>query len=728
MRVHELAKELCIPSRELMQRLEQAGSPASTVFNAVDEALAARMRSLAAKPPPAPAKPKSTKPRPETAAVSKAKPEPAPLAQSTPVKPPPPLKPDRTPSQGADRRTQLPPRPAAPAEPPSPPPPPPRKAAPAPGKTLTIKGPIQVKDLASMLGLRPNQVIAELMSENVLASLNERLDVGVARKIAEKHGFEIEKEKRSAEYHTPPPKKADLLDADEPEDRPEDMEVRPPVVTFLGHVDHGKTSLLDCIRSSTVAAGEHGGITQHIGASTVQINDKTITFLDTPGHAAFTEMRARGANLTDFVVLIIAADDGVMPQTEEAIRHAQAAGVPIMAAINKIDLPAANLDRVKQQLAGLGLHPEDWGGDVICCPVSAQTGQGVEHLLEMILLQAEIMELKANPKRRPSGFVVESQLESGMGPTATLLVQRGTLRLGDAVVCGAHWGRIKALINHKGEKVRSAGPSMPVKCMGLSSVPDAGAMFQVCASDKTARTIAERAHQDAADNKWSAKAPRRASLDDLYRQMGEQENVELRLIIKADVQGSLGALIKTLNEIPSDKVSINIILSAVGSVTANDVLLASASQAVVLGFNVGTETGVGQLAKRENVEIRMHRIIYELSDEVRDAMAGMLSPEHRERIIGHAVIKQVFSISKASRIAGCMVTDGQVTNRCKVRIKRGDEVLNEKLAIVSLKRFQSDVTEVQQSQECGIRLDRNAEYQENDILEFYLVDVIKQTL
>ncbi len=585
-----------------------------------------------------------------------------------------------------------------------------------------------VKDLAEMLGTRPNQLISELMMMNVLASINERLDVVVAGKIAEKHGFTVEKEKRTVGQHTAPPRKADLLDESEPEDSPEALKPRPPVVTFLGHVDHGKTSLLDRIRASSVAVGEHGGITQHIGAYTVAVGEKIITFLDTPGHAAFTEMRARGAHLTDLAVLIIAADDGVMPQTEEAIRHAQAAGVAIMAAINKIDLPAANVERVKQQLAGLGLHPDDWGGDVICCPVSAQSGEGVDHLLEMILLQAEILELKANPDRRASGYVVESQLESGMGPTATLLVKQGTLRLGDPVVCGPFWGRIKALVDDKGVKVASAGPSIPVKCMGLSNVPDAGAEFRVCASDKAAKGIAERVRLETEGEKRSAIMPRRASLEDIYRQMGEQEKVELRLILKADVQGSLGALIKTLGEIRSDKVSTNILLSAVGSVTANDVLLAGASQAVILGFNVGMETGVSQLAKREGVEIRIHRIIYELSDQVRDAMVGLLAPEQRERVIGHALIQQVFTLSKGGRVAGCMATDGMISNRSKVRIKRGEQVLNENVGIVSLKRFQADVAEVQASQECGIRLDRSAEFQEKDILEFYLMDVIKQTL
>ncbi len=707
MRVYELAKELGISSRNLLQRLKQAGHPVSSHLKAVDEVAAAKIRKEMTTPPVPPVVP-AKKP------VSK----PAPVAGVPRLRPA--AKPGKKPAVSEPKKAkpaplvQHPPQAALKSKEP---------------KALTLKGPMLVKDLAQKLSMRPNQLIAELMAMNVLASINERLDAAVISKIAEKHGFTIVKEKRSLEHHVVPSRKRFLLtDEEEPQDRSEDLRPRPPVATFLGHVDHGKTSLLDCLRSSSVAAGEHGGITQHIGASTISVGGKTISFLDTPGHAAFTEMRARGANLTDLAVLIIAADDGVMPQTEEAIRHIQAAGVALMVAINKIDLPGANVERVKQQLAGMGLHPEDWGGDVICCPVSAQTGQGIDELLEMILLQAEMLELKANPKRRAFGYVVESQLETGMGPTATLLVKNGTLRTGDAVVCGLYWGRIRALINDKGEKVRSAGPSVPVKCMGLSGVPEAGARFRVCESDKAARAIAEQARLGSEDQKRAATSPRRASLDDLYRQLEDQDRVELRLILKADVQGSLGALVKTLKDIRSEKIILNILMSAVGNVTANDVLLASASQAVILGFNVVMETGVSQLAKREGVEIHMHRIIYELRDQVRDAMIGMLAPEYRERVVGHALVKQVFNISKGGRIAGCMVVDGQVNLRCRVRIKRGDEVLNEKIAITSLKRFQNDVSEVQQSQECGIRLERNADFQENDILECYQVDVLKQSL
>lgn len=738
MRVHELAKELGVSSREMIQRLDRAGFPVKNHFNKVDERALAAVRKASKPETKAPASGKDAPPSPVQKTLPKEPALPSDRLKS-PEKTRPAVPPDRPrdtapqrrpPAAGIPRteRASAPtPAPAGPTQPVAPAPPSGKR--PAEPKEIRIKGPILVKDLAQKMGMRPNRLIADLMAMNVLASINEKLDAAVAQKIAVKRGFAIAKGKRSAEHHVAPVHKADLVDDDEPADRPEDLRPRPPLVTFLGHVDHGKTSILDRIRSTTVATGEHGGITQHIGASTVTVNGKMISFLDTPGHAAFTEMRARGADLTDIAVLIIAADDGIMPQTQEAIRHAQAAKVTMMVAINKIDLPAANVDRVKQQLAALGLHPEDWGGEIICCPVSAQTGEGIDGLLEMILLQAEMLELKANPKRRANGYVVEAQLESGMGPTATLLIKNGTLRLGDAVVCGRDWGRIKALLDDRGDKVRSAGPSMPVKCMGLSGVPDAGARFWVCKSDKIARARAEEQRIRDEDEKRSASGPRRgASLDDLYQMMGQQDKIELRLILKADVQGSLAAIAKTLNEIQSEKVETHVILSAVGNVTANDVLLAGASQAVIFGFNVGMETGVSQMAKREGVEIRMHRIIYELADEVRDAMSGMLAPEQRERIVGHAMIKQVFTLSRGGRVAGCMVIDGQINNRCKVRIKRGDEVLNENLAIVSLKRFQTDVAEVRSSQECGVRLERNPEFQENDVLEFYQVDVVQQTL
>lgn len=496
-------------------------------------------------------------------------------------------------------------------------------------------------------------------------------------------------------------------------------------MTFLGHVDHGKTSLLDYIRKTAVAKGEDGGITQHIGAYTVEHADRQITFLDTPGHAAFTAMRARGANLTDIAVLVVAADDGVMPQTREAVQHAKAAGVTIIAAINKIDLPAANVDRVKQQLQEMGLTPEDWGGDVICCPVSAITGKGVDHLLEMIILQADMLELKANPRQPASGYVIEARLEPGMGPTATFLVSDGTLKVGDAVVCGSTWGRVKSLINDKGHRIRTAGPASPVKVMGLTSVPEAGSEFTSCSSDREAREIAES--RQAKLRMDSLTAPQRASLENLFTQMSEGSQQTLNLVLKADVKGSVEAIVQMLQGIKSDKVSLNLVLTGVGNITENDILLATASNAIVVGFHVSAEAGAKAAAKRAGVEIRLYSIIYELFDQIKEAMTGLLEPEYRQRVIGHAEVRQVFSLSKKGNVAGCMVTDGRVTSRSKVRVIRSKDVIFEG-SLISLKRYQNDAAEVREGQDCGIRLDNFSDYQERDILEFYEIDKIAQAL
>jgi translation initiation factor IF-2 len=557
---------------------------------------------------------------------------------------------------------------------------------------------------------------------NVLASINERVEIRDAQRVAEKHGVVIEREKKPE--HKPPPKKEATPAQKAAEDVNKQI-VRPPVVVFMGHVDHGKTSLLDRIRHASVAAGEAGGITQHIGAYRVAVGPQHITFLDTPGHEAFTAMRARGAHLTDIAVIVIAADDGVMPQTEEAIKHAEAAEVPLLVAINKVDLKTANADRVKQQLAAMGKTPEDWGGEVICCPVSAATGEGLDHLLEMILLQAEMLELRAAPNRRARGYVVESRLEAGMGPTATLLVTEGTLRPSDPLVCGPCWGRIRALIDERGVKVKEAGPSTPVQCLGLNGVPDAGAEFKVLADEKDARAEAEQRLAELRAQQVAV--PRRASLDTLFQKLRDSDKLELRVVLKTDVQGSLEAIQKALEGIRSDKVTLRILLAAVGNVTANDVLLASASKAAVLGFHVAADEEVIRLAKQQGVEIRLHSIIYDLVDQVRDAMAGLLEPVLREKVVGHARLQQVFTLSHNIVVAGCLVTDGHVTPRVKVRVKRQDDVLYEG-SILSLRRHQNDAAEVREGQECGIRLDNFAAFAEGDILEFYVVERIPQTL
>ncbi|MCX6996074.1 MAG: translation initiation factor IF-2 [Kiritimatiellaeota bacterium] len=595
-------------------------------------------------------------------------------------------------------------------------------AAPPPNKIL-LRGSIIVKEFAELLHLKPNQLIAELMMMNVFASINERVDLKIAQQIAEKHGFTLEHEKKQIEHK--PVTKAAAPAAEPTDDRPEDLVPRPPIVTFMGHVDHGKTSLLDKIRNTQVAAGESGGITQHIGAYTVTHHDRQITFLDTPGHAAFTAMRARGANLTDIAVIVIAADDGIMPQTREAIQHAQAAKVCIMLALNKIDLPGANVDRVKRQLQQEGLAPEDWGGNIVCCPVSAVTGAGIDHLLEMILLQAEMLELSANPQRRAQGYVIEARVEPGMGPTASILVKRGTLKVGDAVTCGPCWGRVKALSSEQGVKVRTAGPSMAVKLLGLTSVPEPGAEFQVQPNDRLARAQSERLM--AEKRLQEITAPKRATLDDLMRPQTAKAACKLRVVLKADVQGSLEAIQNSLGSIKSDKVQLEFLLSGVGNISGNDVLLASASSAIIIGFHVGKEDGIGNLAKREGVEIRLYSIIYELLDEIRAVMAGLLEPTIHQIVIGHAEVREVFDLTKKGKVAGCMVTDGHITSRARARVQRGGDVVYEG-ALTSLRRFHNDAAEVHEGQECGMRLDNYDNYAPGDVFEFFEVEKIAQQL
>lgn len=674
MRVHELAKQLGITSKDLLARLHDLGIEAKTHMSTVEDAA---IELLTEESSPAPAKEK-TPPVPPA-------PEPAAPEEETAGEPP-------VPSEDADA-----------------------EVAPGPKNVISIRGAVIVKDFADQLGMLPNRLIAELMSHNILASINERIDVGVARQIAEKHGFVLEHQRRAAE-HAAVHKKREELDLQEEEDRPESMAPRPPVVTFLGHVDHGKTSLLDRIRNTAVVDDEFGGITQHIGASTVSMSGRTITFLDTPGHEAFTAMRARGANLTDIAVIVIAVDDGIMPQTREAIMHAQAAGVSLIVAINKIDLPSANVDRTKQQLQQMQMAPEDWGGEIICCPVSAETGEGIDHLLEMILLQADVLDLQANPTRRASGYVIEASLQPGMGPTANLLVTRGTLKLGDSLFCDQYAGKVRALINDHGVKVKSAGPSTPVRCLGLSGVPEAGAAFRVCPNDRMARTLAQ--NEERRLKSEQTVAPRKASLDAIYDQIEQSRKIELNLILKTDTQGSLEAILHAFREIPDDKVALNMILNATGNITESDVLLASASSAVVLGFHVAKESGVDASAKHEGVEIQLHSVIYELIERVRDAMVGLLPAHVEERVMGRARVQQVFVIGKQGTVAGCMCDEGALGRSQRVRVKRGDEVLFEG-NVASLKHFQDDVPEIRQSQECGIRLNGYGDYEPGDILEFY---------
>jgi translation initiation factor IF-2 len=588
-----------------------------------------------------------------------------------------------------------------------------------------MKPPVVVRDLALRVGTKPHLLLAELMEMNVFANLNETVGEDSARKICERHGFlfELEKRERGAGTIHAPPKKVEVLDQGE---KLEDLKPRPPVVTVMGHVDHGKTSLLDAIRKTNVAAGESGGITQHIGASVVALPDgKKITFLDTPGHEAFTKMRARGANVTDIAVLVVAADDGVMPQTVEAINHAKAAEVPIIVAVNKCDLPTANPDRVKKQLQELGLAPESWGGETISVDVSATTKKGLDTLLEMILLQAEIMELKASPKAAAKGNVIEAQLEPGMGPTATVLVRKGTLRVGAGIICGPYWGKIRALIGDKGQRVKEAGPATPVKIVGLSGLPDAGAEFTVVKNDKEARELSEQRQLE--DRANASAEPRHARLEDIMGQIEEGEKKRLRIVLKADVQGSLEAISDALSKKKSEKVELEVIHGAVGSINENDVLLASASDAVLIGFRVKTESGVTDMAKREGVQIKLYSIIYELIDQVEEAMEGLLEPESKEATVGHAEVRKVFALSKGPTVAGCVVTNGRIARSARVRVLRHKAIQYEG-RIASLKHFQDDVKEVKAGSECGLRLDNFSSFQEGDIIECYTVEKVAATL
>lgn len=690
MRVHELAKELHLSSKDLMDKIHAgAGFEVKNHMAALSEDQIAAVRKLvsgtgaAAKPAQAPA------PAPET----------QPVAAAAPV--------------AVEEKKPEPPKPAEPA--------------PEEDKILVVKPPMIVRDLAEMMGIKPNMLIAELMGMNIFASINQKIELKVIQALAERHGFKIEQEKKQPKVATPPPPKPEPEVDAEKLDKAVDLSLRPPVVAFMGHVDHGKTSLLDRIRNSKVAAGEDGGITQHIGAYTVKSKNSYITFLDTPGHEAFTKMRARGANLTDIVVIVVDAVDGIMPQTREAIQHAKAAGVCIMVAINKIDLRAANPDRVKQQLQGENLAPEDWGGQTVCCPVSAMTGEGVDNLLEMINIQAEILELKANPKREAQGYVIEAQLEPGMGPTASLLIRKGTLHVGDSVIVGPHWGKIKALINDQGQKIKEAGPSYAAKCLGLSGVPEAGAEFVVVANEKTARDISEQRVAEIREKSLSNFQPKRASLESLFEKAALTGKKELNIIVKADVQGSLEAIAHIVEGIKSTKISIKVLLSGVGNITNNDVLLASASDAVIVGFHVSTENGVSGLAKREGIEIKLYNIIYELMDDLKNILAGMLDPIMRETVHGQAVIKQVFDLGKKGKVAGCLVRTGKITSRSRARVLRQGDVIFEG-AVANLKRFQNDASEVREGQECGVRLDHFSNYEIGDIIELYEVEKIAQQL
>ena len=592
-----------------------------------------------------------------------------------------------------------------------------------PQKIIHIKPPIIVKELASQLGLKPHQLIAELMTFNIFANINQTIEPDIASKICESHGFVLEKERREKGAGVHKIEQVIIAPPKPVIEKEEELKPRGPIITFMGHVDHGKTSLLDAIRKTRVAAGEAGGITQHIGAYSVDYKGTKITFIDTPGHAAFTAMRARGANVTDIVVLVVAADDGLMPQTLEAISHAKAAPhVKIMVAINKIDLPSVNIDRVKKQLQEQDLAPEDWGGETIVCPVSATKGIGIDHLLEMMALQAEVMELKASPTATPRGTVIEAQVEAGRGPTATVIVQMGTLKIGDAFICGDYSGKVKSLLDDRGQPIKQAGPSTPVKVLGFTGLPNAGDEFLVMESERSVKTLSEERLQTKRADKLTV--PQRATLESLLEAAEGKKN--LRIVLKCDAQGSVEALVGALKQIESKKIDLEIIHSAVGPISESDILLASASNAVVIGFNIKVESMAVSAARREGVQVKLYSIIYELIDQIKEAMAGLLEPEHRETVIGHAEVKQVFQLSRGI-VAGCLVTDGRVARVARARVLRKRQPVYDG-GISTLRRFQDDVKEVRSGLECGIKLGDFSEYQVGDIIECYQLEQVAQKL
>ena len=731
------------PAATIFRPAPSAVPPAPPAETAPAPPIAPAAASVA--PPAAPPRP-TTPPAPVPGVRPAASAPPVDVRQAPPVRRapvPPPLNPPRTViSPPRPAAPPAPPRPAVPARPaaavaapaapaaPAPTPAPPVAPPPAPRipggalppppeppqeiKRELVKLPesVTVGELAAAMRRKTTEVIRALVDLGVMATVNEVLDPTAAKLVADKFHFDVQV--RSIE--------GDVLEEEESD--PAQMRPRPPVVTVMGHVDHGKTSLLDAIRTTKVAEREFGGITQHIGAYQVDTSHGKVTFLDTPGHEAFTAMRARGAQATDMVVLVVAADDGVMPQTVEAINHAKAANVPILVAVNKIDKPGSDPDRVKRELANHGLVPEDWGGQTIFIHTSAKRGDGIPQLLEMTALQAEILELRANPARAGRGVIVEGRLDRGRGPVATALIQSGTLKEGDAVVVGSHSGRVRALFNDRGKKVQTAGPSDPVEILGLSGVPQAGDTMLVVADERKARQIATvRSERD----RLKGKSATRITLEDLHKQIEAGEVKELRLVLKADVQGSVEALTESLERLSTDEVKLKVIHSSVGTVTESDVMLASASNAIVLGFNVKADPKAATQAQANGVDMRSYNVIYDAINDVRAALSGMLAPEIREMVLGRAQVRQLFPITKVGTIYGSSVTEGKMVRGARARIKRGETLLGEGV-IGSLKRFKDDVREVLQGLECGVGIEGIKGVQPNDVIEAFSTEEVARTL
>jgi translation initiation factor IF-2 len=727
-RVHEIAKAQGVTSKELLAALKAAGIEAKAAASSVEESDALQALSgskdnggtaTATKPKPkqkaAPAKAaagdggEAAKPKPK----AKAKPAgstkkrrvviDSQAARRDQMSGPPPQRPPRR--RGGRRRRPLLEEPPVKTE------------EPAEPEATKVNSGATVREVAELLGLGSAEVIKKLMMMGEMATLTQTLTDDSIAAIAEEYDRKIEIVTAAEEEPEAP----------EFDDAEESLSERPPVVTIMGHVDHGKTSLLDAIRETEVAAGEAGGITQHIGAYQVHHSDKTITFLDTPGHAAFTAMRARGAKVTDIAVIVVAADDGVMPQTKEAIDHARAADVPILIAVNKIDKEGAQPDRVRNELAADGLTPEGWGGETVYCDVSAKTREGLDNLLDMILLVTELEELGANPDAPASGTVVESQLDPGRGPVVTILVQRGTLRVGDALVAGPQWGRVRAMQDFTGKRVEAAGPGMPVEVLGFDGVCDAGEFVRVVENDRRARQLAGERANRLKTEALARRQARKVSLEEVFSRVQEGEIKELNIVLKADVAGSLEALQDEIAKVPQEQVAINIIHSQTGGINESDVMLAAASEAIIIGFNVRPLADARRAAEREGVDVRTYSVIYKITEDLRNAMEGMLEAVEVEEILGEAEIKQTFKASKVGRIAGCVVSEGKVTRDANVRlIREGTVIWDGKLG--SLRRFKDNVQEVEEGQECGIVLDGYADVKEGDVLEFFQTKQVEQTL
>jgi translation initiation factor IF-2 len=715
-RVHEIAKAQGLSSKELLAALQKAGVEAKAAASSVEEADALKAISgngaKAAEAPP--------KAEPEPAGKAAPKPSPAAKKPSGSTKKrrvvidsqaarrdqmggPPPQRPPRR-RGGRRRRPLL-------EEPPI------RTEEPAEPEATRVNSGATVREVAELLGLGSAEVIKKLMTMGEMATLTQTLTDESIRAIADEYDRKIEIVTAAEEEPEAP----------QFDDSEENLVDRPPVVTIMGHVDHGKTSLLDAIRETEVAAGEAGGITQHIGAYQVHHGEKSITFLDTPGHAAFTAMRARGAKVTDIAVIVVAADDGVMPQTKEAIDHARAADVPILIAVNKIDKEGAQPDRVRNELSADGLTPEDWGGETVYCDVSAKTHEGLDNLLDMIQLVSELEELGANQDAPASGTVVESQLDPGRGPVVTILVQRGTLAVGDALVGGAQWGRVRAMHDFTGQRVQQAGPGMPVEVLGFDGVCEAGEHVRAVENDRRARQLAQERGNRLKTEALARRQARKVSLEEVFSRAQEGDIKELDIVLKADVAGSLEALQDEIAKVPQEQVGINVIHSQTGGINESDVMLASASDAIVIGFNVRPLADARKTAEREGVDVRTYSVIYKITEDLRNAMEGLLEAVEVEETLGEAEVKQTFKASKVGRIAGCIVSEGRVARDANVRlIREGTVIWDGRLG--SLRRFKDNVQEVEQGQECGVVLEGYADVKEGDVLEFYKTKQVEQTL